>query len=108
MKLEYVHYIKIYLKYDIISEWTQIYKIKTKNLDIDSIILNETERGDEFSNKLYEWTGYKNMELLYRGTRDGSDSQIFHNKCDNKGPTICLCKNEKDNIFGGYAYILDI
>ena len=45
------------------------------------------------------------MELIYRGTRDGSESQAFHNKCDNQGPTIILCKNEKDNIFGGYASI---
>ena len=35
------------------------------------------------------------MELLYRGSRDGTTSNIFHNKCDNKGPTICLYKNEK-------------
>ena len=45
------------------------------------------------------------MELLYRGTRDGSTSDIFHKKCDNKGPTICLYKNDKGNIFGGYASI---
>ena len=45
------------------------------------------------------------MELLYRGTRDGSGSNIFHNKCDNQGPTICLFKNEKGNIFGAYASI---
>ena len=45
------------------------------------------------------------MELLYRGTRDGAGSNIFHNKCDNQGPTICLCQNEKGNIFGGYASI---
>ena len=45
------------------------------------------------------------MELIYRGTRDGSESKTFHNKCDNQGPTIILCKNEKDNIFGGYASI---
>ena len=45
------------------------------------------------------------MELIYRGTRDGSGSNIFHNKCDNQGPTICLCKNEKGNIFGAYASI---
>ena len=45
------------------------------------------------------------MQLLYRGTRDGAGSNIFHNKCDNQGPTICLCKNEKGNIFGGYASI---
>ena len=42
---------------------------------------------------------------MYRGTRDGSTSDIFHKKCDNQGPTICLYKNEKGNIFGGYASI---
>ena len=90
---------------DIISNWSDIHKIKTKNLDIDSNILSEIEKGNEYLQKLYEWTGYKKMELLYRGTRDGSGKDIFHNKCDNQGPTICLCKNEKGNIFGGYASI---
>jgi len=42
------------------------------------------------------------MELIYRGTRDGN---TFHIKCDNKGETITLIKNEKGNIFGGYASI---
>ena len=88
---------------DIISNWTEIHKVKTGK--IDSFILNKLEKGNEFIDKLIEWTGYKNMELLYRGTRDGSGSNIFHNKCDNKGPTICLCKNEKGNIFGGYSSI---
>ena len=90
---------------DIISEYTKIYKIKTKNFEIDSNILIEVEKGDEYLKKLYEWTGYKKMELIYRGTRDDSESKTFHNKCDNQGPTIILCKNEKDNIFGGYASI---
>ena len=45
------------------------------------------------------------MELLYRGTRDGKNCKNFHNKCDNKGPTICLYKSEKGYIFGGYAPI---
>ena len=88
---------------DIISHWTEIHKIKTKNLDC--IILNGVEKRKEFLEKLFEWTGFKNMELLYRGTRDGDGSNIFHNKCDNQGPTICLCKNEKGNIFGGYSSI---
>jgi hypothetical protein len=43
------------------------------------------------------------MELLYRGTRDGSGSNVFHEKCNNQGANICLCKNDKGNIFGGYA-----
>ena len=45
------------------------------------------------------------MELLYRGTRDGMSGEAFHNKCNNKGPTISLFKNEKGYIFGGYASI---
>ena len=88
---------------DEISNWTEIHKIKTKNLD--SLILNGLDREIEFLEKIYEWSGYKRMELIYRGTRDGSGSNIFHNKCDNQGPTICLFKNENDNIFGAYASI---
>ena len=45
------------------------------------------------------------MELIYRGSRDGTKSNDFHNKCDNQGPTICLFKNEKGYIFGGYSSI---
>jgi hypothetical protein len=45
------------------------------------------------------------MELIYRGTRDGMTPNDFHNKCDNKGKTICLFLNDKDNIFGGYSSI---
>ena len=45
------------------------------------------------------------MELLYRGTRDGMSVNTFHNKCNNKGPTISLFKNENGYIFGGYASI---
>ena len=87
-----------------ISDWTEIYKIKTKKI-VDSSILNNCEREKEFINKLLEWTGSKSMELLYRGTKDGMTAQNFHNKCDNKGKTICLCLNDKNNIFGGYSSI---
>jgi len=86
---------------NIISEWTKIYKIKT----LYSIILNNNERKKEYINKIIEWSGYKSKELIYRGTRDGMTSNDFHNKCDNKGKTICLFLNDKDNIFGGYSSI---
>ena len=32
-------------------------------------------------------------------------ADTFHNRCNNKGPTITLIKNEKGYIFGGYASI---
>ena len=72
---------------------------------IDSILLNETKKCDECLNNIFEWTGGKNIELLYRGTRDGMSANSFHNKCNNKGPTICLFKNDKGYIFGGYSSV---
>jgi len=86
---------------DINSIWSEIKKVKTN--EFDSLILKESNRVDEFLRKIYEWSGYNNMKLLYRGTRDGMTSNSFHNKCNNQGPTISLFKNDKDYIFGGYA-----
>ena len=88
---------------NIISNWTEIQKVKTK--EFDSNILKESQKGKEFYNKILEWTGGKYMELLYRSSRDGTKSGDCHNKCDNQGPTICLFKNDKGNIFGGYSSI---
>ena len=91
---------------DCFGSWTDIQKIKTKDYFIcDSNILIESKREKEFSLKLIEWCRYKKMELIYRGTRDGALSKNFHEKCDNKGPTITLIKNEKGNIFGGFSSV---
>ena len=100
--------IRIYSIYDsVTSQKALIKNIKTSkcNFNCDSIILKESSRKNEFLKKIYEWSGYNGLELIYRGSRDGLTSKDFHNKCDNKGPTICLFKNEKGNIFGGYTSI---
>ena len=90
---------------DCFGSWTNIQKIKTNDFIRDSNILLESKREKEFSLKLLEWSGYKKIELIYRGTRDGTLSKNFHEKCDNKGPTITLIKNEKGNIFGGFSSV---
>ena len=41
--------------------------------------------------------------LLYRATRDGFTGQAFHAKCDGKGNTISIIKNNLNNVFGGFA-----
>jgi len=41
--------------------------------------------------------------LLYRGTRDGFDGEIFHTKCDGVENTLTIIKSEHDNIFGGFT-----
>ena len=81
--------------------WTEFHNIKT--YIPESIILERTEKMEQFKKQILDWCGFKGTELLYRGTRDGMTSKDFHNKCDNKGPTITLFENEKGNIFGGYA-----
>ena len=90
---------------DLISCWSKLYKMQTTDVKLDSEIIKENEKKNEFLKKLHEWTEFKKLELLYRGTRDGGDGHNFHTKCDNQGPTILLCKNNKGNIFGGYASI---
>eukprot|EP00347_Sterkiella_histriomuscorum_P017056 403350831 len=55
---------------------------------------------------LADWLGSQpTYELLYRGTRDGFDSQKFHQKVDGKGPTITIIKSEQNKVFGGYTQI---
>ena len=89
---------------NLIGLYSEIQKIKTYNIEnIDSIILKESNKNKELLEKIYEWIGYKKLELLFRGTRDGMINSSFHNKCDNQGATITLIRNIKGNIFGGYA-----
>jgi len=95
--------IRIGTVYKEIKAWSEIQEFKTDTLN--SAILKESNQKKEFIKKIIEWTGCKKYELLYRGTKDGSKSEIFHNKCDNKGPTLCLYENERGNIFGGYASV---
>ena len=86
---------------DVSGLWSESLILTTKNA-IDSNILSNSDKKNEFLEKIYEWSGCKSLELLYRGTRDGMYSKNFHEKCDDKGPTITLFKNDKGNIFGGY------
>ena len=45
------------------------------------------------------------LYLLYRGSRDGFRAKNFHEKCDNRGPTVVLIENTTGNKFGGYASV---
>ena len=86
---------------DIIGDYSQSKEV----IIINSLILIESKRQKEFLENIFKWSGYKNLKLIYRGTKDGMSAENFHNKCDKKGPTIVLIKNEKGHIFGGYSSI---
>jgi hypothetical protein len=44
----------------------------------------------------------KSGSLLYKISEDSADPLIFHEKCNDKGPTITLVKLEDGHIFGGF------
>jgi len=43
--------------------------------------------------------------LLYKGTKDKDESQIFHQKCDNEKNILLFILTNKNYIFGGYTSV---
>ena len=83
--------------------WSDITTFRTKNIIIDSNILSREVNKKVLEEKLCEWCGTKNFELIYRGSRDGFGANDFHRLCDNKGKTLVLIKNTSGHVFGGFA-----
>ena len=70
-----------------------------KNRDVDNY-----DNEDEVVVKLKKIIGRKcNLQLLYQMKRDGNKCETFHEKVDNKGPTITLFKTQDGYQFGGYT-----
>ncbi len=56
--------------------------------------------------RLCEFSLDGKWSLLYRGTRDGFDSDDFHSKCDGYTNTLTILKAEQSsNIFGGFTSV---
>jgi hypothetical protein len=56
--------------------------------------------------KLCEFSPNDKWSLLYRGTRDGFGSDVFHSKCDNHSNTLTIIKAKQSSyIFGGYTTV---
>ena len=73
---------------------------------IDSKIITSKEELDFITNRLKQIDYFKNknlsFELVFRGTRDGRTSEIFHQKCDGTPKTITIIRTVKGLKFGGY------
>ena len=76
---------------------SQLFPVKI----MDSIILDENSE-----KRIFEWIkgviNYR-LKLLYRASRDGHGCSVFHDKCDNKGPTLVVCKTSFGKIIGGFT-----
>ena len=57
--------------------------------------------------QLEQWigTGPKTFDLLYSITKNGCNSTVFHQKCDNQGPTVTVLYNQQGSVYGGYTGI---
>ena len=62
---------------------------------------------DKFMDQLEQWigTGPKTFDLLYSITKNGCNSTVFHQKCDNQGPTVTVLYNQQGSVYGGYTGI---
>ena len=56
---------------------------------------------DSFSKYLNEHVS--SFTLLYRASRDGFEADMFHELCDEKGPTLSIIEAENGYKFGGFT-----
>ena len=69
-------------------------------IEQNNFLINRLKFVEQFRNKKYF-----EFNLLYRGTRDGDDSIIFHELCDNKNNILVLIETTKKRKFGGFCSI---
>jgi len=90
-----------------INNISKILKENLSESEIQYNFLNESNiiKTQKEKEKLLNFINkkFKSIELIYSGTKDGDSAKNFHEKCDNKGPTLTLCKDKKGIIFGGYT-----
>ena len=74
-----------------------------KGIQLDSHIINNIK---EYKISLKNWinkSSFIKTNLLYRLTRDGELFKTFHEKCNNKSPTLIIIESINGQKFGGYT-----
>ena len=78
--------------------WFNVNLFKSQILTVDRLTSELIKLCDFSPND--KWT------LLYRGTRDGFGSRVFHSKCDGHSNTLTLLKAKQSScIFGGFTSV---
>ena len=92
--------IKLLLK----EEYINLINEKIKHINFNPIIFDDAKiEIDEDLVKLWLNNKKFNAELLFRKTRDDSNPNDSHNKCDIKGITMTFIEITKGYKFGGYT-----
>ena len=80
------------------------YKL-TKLLELIGFFPKSTLLNHEQQHIVNGFYGQKDQvwSLIYKATRDGFESTVFHNRANNQGPTMTIIRSTGGYIFGGYA-----
>jgi Zinc finger, C3HC4 type (RING finger)/B-box zinc finger len=87
-----------------LSHWEEVYWMDPSIFIANSAIMN----GEDHWSLLKSWLPrefQKNswFKLLYRGSRDGFAVEDFHERCDDKAPTLVVALTKKGMVVGGYG-----
>ena len=99
-----------YLKDENKKLWEEINNLKKfiekpQNKSFDSKIIGSINTIDFILNYIRQNVNFKEIKLLYRGSRDGDSTKTCHELCDNKQNVLIVMKSETDYMFGGYSKI---
>ena len=99
---ELINYLKTIPSF---SEAINNYYSRNKNSKnfLDSVIIKNESQLKFLKQSIEKGKSNITMELLYRATKDGGSSLIFHQKCDDISPTLTVIKTNTGKIFGGYT-----
>ena len=82
-----------------------ISNLKTEEKEKENIFESTILKSEEEITQIKNWISEKkqiNFKLLYKVSKDGDSILKFHEKCDNKGPTLIIIKIKTGYRFGGY------
>ena len=60
---------------------------------------------ESLNEAIAQWTGHKRWKLQYRATLHGFAPNDFHSRCNDKGESLVIYKDESGYIYGGYTKI---
>ncbi|KAL7494177.1 hypothetical protein ACHAWT_002900 [Skeletonema menzelii] len=69
----------------------------------NSNIIKKPSHFDTIHQWLKEDGSDGDLKLIYRTSRDGLSNQMFHNECDNVGPTCIVLETDEGHVLGGYS-----
>ena len=67
---------------------------RDEEFSLFNLLTNEFQKSDK---------KIMNISLLFRASEHDFSADMFHQFCDDKGPTLVIVQNDRDYIFGGFT-----